>query len=76
MFVQAVLGFRGLDLSEIYLHALFRHILNLRSRLRLKCDDTRAENRFRLSAKQTSPFESAVGVSSVDYWQPKCAHQR
>jgi hypothetical protein len=30
--------------------------------LLLKCDGTRAENRFRLSAKQTSPFKSA-GVS-------------
>ena len=29
------------------------------SRLRLKCDDTRAENRFRLSAKRMSPFKSA-----------------
>jgi len=28
-------------------------------RLRLKCDGTRAENRFRLSAKRTSPFKSA-----------------
>jgi hypothetical protein len=27
-------------------------------RLRLKCDGTRAENRFRLSAKRTSPFKS------------------
>jgi len=42
----------------------------------LKCDSTRAETRFRLSAKRTSPFKSAGGVSSVDYWQPKCAHQR
>ena len=25
----------------------------------LKCDDTRAETRFRLSAKRTSPFQSA-----------------
>jgi len=25
----------------------------------LKCDGTRAENRFRLSAKRTSPFKSA-----------------
>jgi hypothetical protein len=32
------------------------------SRLRLKCDGTRAETRFRLSAKRTSPFKSA-GVS-------------
>ena len=29
------------------------------SRLRLKCDGTRAETRFRLSAKRTIPFKSA-----------------
>jgi len=29
------------------------------ARLRLKCDGTRAETRFRLSAKRTSPFKSA-----------------
>ena len=40
-------------------------VVNL-SRLRLKCDGTRAETRFRLSAKRTSPFKSAGGVSSVD----------
>jgi hypothetical protein len=28
-------------------------------RLRLKCDGARAETRFRLSAKRTSPFKSA-----------------
>ena len=28
-------------------------------RLRLKCDGTRAETRFRLSAKRTSPFKTA-----------------
>jgi len=28
--------------------------------LRLKCDGTRAKTRFRLSAKRTSPFKSAV----------------
>ena len=28
-------------------------------RLHLKCDGTRAETRFRLSAKRTSPFKSA-----------------
>jgi hypothetical protein len=44
-------------------------------RLPLKCDGTRAETRFRLSAKRTSPFKSAGGVSSVDYWQASCAHQ-
>jgi hypothetical protein len=46
-------------------------------RLRLKCDGTSAETRFRLSAKRTSPFKSARvgGFSSVDYWQASCAHQ-
>ena len=35
-------------------------------RLRLKCDGTRAETRFRLSAKRTSPFKSArVSVQST-----------
>ena len=29
------------------------------SRLRLKCDGTRPETSFRLSAKRTSPFKSA-----------------
>jgi len=29
------------------------------SRLRFKCDDTRAETRFRLSAKRMSPFKLA-----------------
>ena len=32
---------------------------HLHGRLRLKCDGTRAETRFRLSAKRTSPFKSA-----------------
>ena len=46
-------------------------------RARLKRDDTRVETRFGLSAKRTSPFKSAgVGASSVDCWQPRCAHQR
>jgi len=31
----------------------------LTGRLRLKCDGTRAETRFRLSAKRASPFKSA-----------------
>ena len=34
----------------------------LTGRLRLKCDGTRGETRFRLSAKRTSPFKS-VGAS-------------
>ena len=32
---------------------------NVRGRLRLKCDGTRAENTFRLSPKRRSPFKSA-----------------
>ena len=36
-----------------------QHLPDLSSRLRLKCDGTRAETRFRLSAKRTSPFKSA-----------------
>jgi hypothetical protein len=32
---------------------------HLRCTLRLKCDGTRAETRFRLSSKRTSPFKSA-----------------
>ena len=35
---------------------------NLRGRLCLKCDGTRAETRFHLSAKRTNPFKS-VGAS-------------
>jgi len=34
------------------------------SRLLLKCDGTRAETRFRLSGKRTSPFKSA-GASVI-----------
>jgi len=33
--------------------------LRAQGRLRLKCDGTRTENRFRLSAKRTIPFKSA-----------------
>jgi hypothetical protein len=49
-------------------------IVYVAGRLRLKCDVTCAETRFRLSAKRTSLFKS-TGVSSVDYWQASCAHQ-
>ena len=34
------------------------------ARLRLKCDGTRVETRFRLSAKRTSPFKSAGATGS------------
>ena len=37
--------------------------LTLNGRDQLKCDGTRAETRFRLLAKRTSPFKSAGGTS-------------
>ena len=45
-----------------------------RIRLRLKCDGTRAETRFRLSPKRTSPFKSAEAIKQesrnklLDVW--------
>ena len=49
----------------------------LRSWARSKSYGTCTETRFGLSSKRTSPSKSAgLGVSSVDYWQPRCAHQR
>jgi len=39
-----------------------QYVIFMRGRLRLKCDGTRAETRFRLSAKRTSSFKS-VGAS-------------
>ena len=39
--------------------ACILYVLTVVCRLRLKCDGTRAETRFRLSAKGTSPFKSA-----------------
>jgi len=60
-----------------YLFLNKREFTVYHSRLRLKCDGTRAETTFILFAKWTIPFKSAGGgVSSVDYWQPRCAHQR
>jgi len=35
--------------------------MHIAARGQLKCDGTRAETRFRLSAKRTSPFKSAGG---------------
>jgi len=48
---------------ELYLHVHTRICIVHRCftvRGQLKCDGTRAETRFRLSAKRTSPFKSAV----------------
>ena len=43
---------------SLWRKSLWKRLWNC-SRLRLKCDGTRAETRFRLSAKRTSPFKSA-----------------
>ena len=50
----------GIKTSPNFNKSLFSY--THRGRLRLKCDGTRAETRFPLSAKRTSPFKSA-GVS-------------
>ena len=46
------------------------------TRGKLKCDGTRAETRFRLTAKLTSPFNSAGASVQSTTAQPSCAHQR
>jgi len=45
-------------------------------RVKTECDGTSAETRFGLPAKRTSPFTSAGGVSSVQYWLSWCAGRR
>jgi hypothetical protein len=62
--------------DQIFVFWVMAPFTLIEGRLSLKCDGTRAGTRFRLSAKRTSLFKSAGGVSSVDYWQPSCAHQR
>jgi hypothetical protein len=47
------------------IYCLSRHSYGEVGRLRLKCDGTRAETRFRLSAKRTSPFKSTTGSRGV-----------
>ena len=44
----------------------------------LKCDGTHAETRFRLSGRKGRVHlnRPGGGVSSVDCWQLRCAHQR
>ena len=48
-----------MDMRESFFRINGRKLSQGKCRLRLKCDGTRAETRFRLSAKQTSPFKSA-----------------
>ena len=55
-------AFTSLNTITVYLRRIKCWIWNNRlcsSRQRLKCDGTRAETRFRLSAKRTSPFKWA-----------------
>jgi hypothetical protein len=47
------------NLSGSIMYLMLTQLLTEMSRQHLKCDDTRAETRFRLSAKRTSPFKSA-----------------
>ena len=47
----------GAQVSNYLIRTVYIYIYI--GRLRLKCDGTRAETRFRLSAKGTSPFKSA-----------------
>ena len=49
----------GVCIGVFWLRTVFNGKLLWTGRLRLKCDGTRAETRFRLSAKWTSPFKSA-----------------
>ena len=43
--------------------------------VRAERDCTRAETRFRLSPETDESIQIGGGVSSVDCWQPRCAHQ-
>ena len=53
------------------------HVSVVCCRCQLKCDGTRAETRFLLSRETDRVhLNLPVGVSSVDCWQPRCAHQR
>ena len=57
---RPVVTFSTLALCFISMQPERHHTANCSTgRLRLKSDDTRVENRFRLSAKRTSPFKSA-----------------
>jgi hypothetical protein len=51
--------------SSVSYPGLFTPVGRAHGRLRLKCDGTRAETRFPLSAKRTSPFKSVGGGASV-----------
>ena len=62
--------------TSVCQHHILTFIAAIIVRLHLKCDGTCAETRLRLSTKGTSPFKSAKGITSVDYWQPRCVHQR
>jgi len=82
MILPSSLQYLGLNLYFSFLRevileqsVVFKSLSEV-SRGQLKRDGTRAETRFRLSAKRARPFKSAGGVSSVDYWQPRCADQR
>jgi hypothetical protein len=56
---HSLFKWRWCSFRPLISHCFYVCIFYLRSRLGLKCDGTRAETRFRLLAKRTSPFKSA-----------------
>ena len=56
-----VVSWSVMDRWSVTVHAVLfpSHIHNICRRLHLKCDGTRAETRFYVSAKRTSPFKSS-----------------
>jgi len=52
----------NISVCQLEMRASIRkYVVHTRGGLRLKCDGTHAETRFRFSAKRTSPFKSARG---------------
>ena len=61
---DTALCFVSVVINEVY--NIMVNSEKVMGRLRLKCDDTRTDTRFRLSAKRTSPFKSeGVSVQST-----------
>jgi hypothetical protein len=68
-------GAQDCTYSNRYMWNSCCYLLISAGRGQLKCDGTGSETRFRLSAKRTNPFQSAEGISSVRYWQPRSGHK-
>jgi hypothetical protein len=59
MYMSSLRHIRDPVLSSLKMKGIRLRFMYAKVRLRLKCDGTRAETRFRLSAKRTSLFKSA-----------------